>query len=220
MKDAEDQAAASEEENISDEVQQVSVEGEERSQQDQQLLDDRYRWYIVSTYAGSEDSAKLNLLERVKRASQEDFFKDVVIPKITVDKLLKGGERKKVEKTSFPGYMFVQMVLSDETMATVVGTSRVMGFLGNYKNPKPMSDQDVLRFLGEPGEEEAELQPEKEIVFEKNQAIRVIDGPFANFDGTIEEVKADKMKLKVLVSILGRETPVELSYNQVEKVEG
>lgn len=216
MKDAEDQAAASEEENISEE----NISGEERSQQDQQLLDDRYRWYIVSTYAGSEDSAKLNLLERVKRASQEDSFKDVVIPKITVDKLLKGGERKKVEKTSFPGYMFVQMVLSDETMATVVGTSRVMGFLGNYKNPKPMSDQDVLRFLGEPGEEEAELQPEKEIVFEKNQAIRVIDGPFANFDGTIEEVKADKMKLKVLVSILGRETPVELSYNQVEKVEG
>ena len=202
-------------------IEEVSPPSEEGSSEDVEsgLLDDRYKWYIVSTYAGSEDSAKLNLWDRVRRAAQEDYFRDVVIPKITVDKLLKGGERKKVEKTSFPGYMFVQMDLSDDTMATVVGTSRVMGFLGNYKNPKPMSDQDVLRFLGAPSEDDVKEEPEKEIMFEKDQAIRVIDGPFANFDGIVEEVKADKMKLKVLVSILGRETPVELSYNQVEKVD-
>lgn len=183
------------------------------------LLDARYRWYIVTVYAGSEDSARLNLIDRIKRAGRDDCFREIVIPKITVEKVLKGGERKQVEKTSFPGYMFVQMNLDEDTMAIVVGTARVMGYLGNYKNPKPMSDEDVLRFLGAPPEESApEVEADKGIVFEKNQAIRVIDGPFANFDGIVEEVKPDQMKLKVLVSILGRETPVELSYNQVEKV--
>lgn len=186
-----------------------------------ELIDDRYKWYIVNTFAGSEDSAKLNLLDRIKRFSGEDFFRGIVIPKVTVDRLLKSGERKKTEKTSFPGYMFVQMDLTDAAMAIVVNTPRVMGFLGNHKYPKPMDDKDVLRLLGTLKEEEKQHMEEvlQGITFEKNQAIRVTDGPFTNFDGIVDEVRADKMKLKVLVSILGRETPVELSYNQVEKVD-
>jgi len=188
---------------------------------DSLLVDVRLRWYIVSVYAGSEDSARLNLLDRIKRLEHEKFFSKIVVPKVTVDKLLKGGGRKKVEKTSFPGYMFVQMELIDETLATVLGTPRVLGFLGNHKHPKPMSDKDVLHFLGAPKEEDGDLEGEVvcEHAFEKDQVIRVIDGPFANFDGVVDEVKEDQMKLKVLVSILGRETPVELSYDQVEKVE-
>lgn len=184
------------------------------------LLDTRYKWYIVNTYAGSEDSAKLNLLDRIKRAGFEDFFRSVVVPKLTSEKILKSGKKKIVEKTSFPGYLFVQMDLTEETMATVTGTPRVTGFVGNIRNPRPMSDKEVLRLLGGDSVEQA---PEEEMVvstvtFDKGEAVKVTDGPFTNFDGVVEEVKADKQKLKVLVSIFGRETPVELGYGQVEKL--
>jgi transcription termination/antitermination protein NusG len=184
------------------------------------LLDARYKWYIVNTYAGSEDSAKLNLLDRIKRAGFEAFFRSVVVPKLTSEKVLKSGKKKIVEKTSFPGYLFVQMDLTEETMATVTGTPRVTGFVGNIRNPRPMSDKEVLRLLGE---ESAEQSPEEEkivstVTFDRGESVKVIDGPFTNFDGVVEEVKADKQKLKVLVSIFGRETPVELAYGQVEKI--
>lgn len=184
------------------------------------LLDARYKWYIVNTYAGSEDSAKLNLLDRIKRAGFEDFFRSVVVPKITSEKILKSGKKKIVEKTSFPGYLFVQMDLTDESMATVTGTPRVTGYVGDFRKPKPMSDKEVLRLLG--GAKEEPAAEEDQIVsglsFDKGEAVKVTDGPFTNFDGVVEEVRADKQKLKVLVSIFGRETPVELSYGQVEKL--
>ena len=184
------------------------------------LIDDNYRWYIVNVYAGNEDSVKVNLWDRVKRAKHEEYFKNIIVPKIIVEKILAKGGRKKVEKTSFPGYMFVQMIINDDTLSTVVGTPRIQGFLGNHRHPKPMTDKDVLHFLG--GKPDDQEQVEEVVdgpdLFTKDQAIRVIDGPFANFDGVVDEVKPDQMKLKVLVSILGRETPVELSYDQVEKV--
>ena len=182
------------------------------------LVDSRYKWYIVNTYAGSEDSARLNLLDRIARAGYQDFFKDIVVPKVASERVLKSGKKKKVEKTSFPGYLFVQMDLTEETMATVTGTPRVTGFVGNYRNPRPMSDKEVLRLLGRSVGEEEEPVVDTKVQFDKGESIKVIDGPFTNFDGLVEEVRADKMKLKVLVSIFGRETPVELSYSQVEKL--
>ena len=186
---------------------------------DDALLDARYKWYIINTYAGSEDSAKLNLLDRVKRAGHEEFFRSVVVPKVTSEKVLKSGKKKLVEKTSFPGYVFVQMALNEETMATVTGTPRVTGYVGNLRNPRPMSDKEVLRLLGtEPDEPHAQEKVVATVTFHKDEPVKVIDGPFTNFDGVVEEVRADKQKLKVLVSIFGRETPVELSYGQVEKM--
>lgn len=183
------------------------------------LIDPRYKWYIVNTYAGSEDSARLNLLDRISRAGFEEFFRSIIVPKVTSEKVLKSGKKKTVEKTSFPGYLFVQMDLNEETMATVTGTPRVTGYVGNFRNPRPMSDKEVLRLLG--ADKDSASEEEKvvsTVVFVKGEAVKVTDGPFTNFDGVVEEVKADKQKLKVLVSIFGRETPVELGYVQVEKM--
>lgn len=183
------------------------------------LMDPRFNWYIVSVYAGMEDSVKLSLMERIKRAGQDELFNDIIIPKVMVEKLLKSG-RKMVPKTSFPGYMFVQVDLTEAAYSTVVCTPRINGFLGNQKNPKPMNDKDVLHFLG-PNTKEQEAEQQKqvsEVLFEMGQAIKVISGPFTNFDGVVEEVKPDKMKLTVRVSILGRETPLELSYDEVQKI--
>jgi transcriptional antiterminator NusG len=202
------------------EEEESNAEGDEASADlIEGLIDPRYKWYIVNTYAGSEDSAKLNLLDRIKRAGFEGFFRSVVVPKITSEKVLKSGKKKIVEKTSFPGYLFVQMDLNEETMATVTGTPRVTGYVGNFRNPRPMSDKEVLRLLG--GDKESAPEEEKvvsTVTFDKGESVKVIDGPFTNFDGVVEEVRADKQKLKVLVSIFGRETPVELGYVQVEKL--
>ncbi|MCY4380818.1 MAG: transcription termination/antitermination protein NusG [Proteobacteria bacterium] len=195
----------------------------ELSEEDQRLarlIDAKYRWYIVNVYAGLEDSVKLNLLDRIKRAKVDDSFKEIMVPKMLVEKVLKSG-RKMVEKTSFPGYIFIQVDLTELAYSTVLNTPRVIGFLGNHKHPKPMTDKDVLHFLAPPKDDD-DVQSEvikSDIVFERNQAIKVTGGPFANFDGIVDEVKPDQMKLRVLVSILGRETPVELGYDQVEKID-
>jgi len=184
------------------------------------ILNPKFKWFIVNTYAGSEDAARLTLVDRITRQKLETSFGEVVVPKTSQEKILRSGKKKKVEKTSFPGYIFVQMDLNDDTMACVIGTSKVTGFVGNSKKPRPMTDKDVLRFLGEVKEEAASAAgPAKiEAIYSKGEVVKVKDGPFLNFDGVVDEVKADKQKLKVLVSIFGRETPVELAFNQVEKL--
>lgn len=187
---------------------------------DGDILDPKFKWFIVSTHTGFEDAARLTLLERIARKKLDDGFGDVRVPKKTHEKMLKSGKKKKVEKTSFPGYIFVQMELNDDNMACVTGTSKVYGFVGNSKQPKSMTDGDVLKFLGGVKEEVlAEVHTELEgVAFSKGEVVKVKDGPFSNFDGIVDEVKPDKQKLKVLVSIFGRETPVELFFNQVEKI--
>ena len=184
------------------------------------ILNPKFKWYIVNTYAGSEDAARLTLVDRIARQKLEASFGEVVVPKTSQEKILRSGKKKRVEKTSFPGYIFVQMDLNDDTMACVIGTSKVTGFVGNSKKPRPMTDKDVLRFLGEVKEEALSLAgPARiEAIYSKGEVVKVKDGPFLNFDGVVDEVKADKQKLKVLVSIFGRETPVELGFNQVEKL--
>jgi transcriptional antiterminator NusG len=184
------------------------------------ILNPKFKWFIVNTYAGSEDAARLTLVDRIARQKLDSSFGEVVVPKTSQEKILRSGKKKKVEKTSFPGYIFVQMDLNDDTMACVIGTSKVTGFVGNSKKPRPMTDKDVLRFLGNVKEEaSAEISPVAVVaMYSKGEVIKVKDGPFLNFDGVVDEVRADKQKLKVLVSIFGRETPVELGFNQVEKL--
>ncbi len=184
------------------------------------IMDSRYKWYVVHTYSGFEESAKNALLERVLRSKLEERFGEIVVPKTMVERTLKSGKKKKVDKTSFPGYILVQMDLNDNSMACVTGTPRITGFVGNQRNPRPMSDQEVLRLLSPEavGAASEEKEVASQLSFVKGEAIKVTDGPFSNFDGVVDEVKADKMRLRVLVSIFGRETPVELTYDQVAKI--
>jgi transcriptional antiterminator NusG len=181
-------------------------------------IDPRFKWYVVHTYSGFEQSARSALLDRIQRTGQQNRFGEVSVPKTVSEKTLKSGKRKKVDKTSFPGYILVQMDLDDNTMACVTGTPRITGFVGNQRKPRPMSDRDVLKLMSPEALKAEAQQISSELVFTKGEIIKVIDGPFTNFDGVVDEVKADKLKLKVLVSIFGRETPVDLTYGQVAKL--
>jgi transcriptional antiterminator NusG len=171
-----------------------------------------------NTYSGSEDSVKLNLRERIVKAGLENCFGDIFIPKVAIEKVLKSGKKKLVDKTSFPGYIIIQMALNDQTMACVAATPKVTGFVGNRKSPRPLPDRDVLRLLNPKAYSAKMRAVASKVQFTKGQHVKVIDGPFTNFDGVVDEVRPDKMKLKVLVSIFGRETPVDLGYNQVERI--
>ena len=175
------------------------------------------KWYVVHTYSGYEEKAKLSLLERAKIHGMEDRFGDIRIPQTVKESVTKTGKKKQVSRTSFPGYMIVEMEMSDETMHLVKDTPKITGFVGNTKNPKPLPDREVIQFTSE----EAVIETKEvvaEVQFTKGESVKVMEGPFSNFDGIIDEVKPEKSKVRVLVSIFGRETPVELEYRQVEKV--
>jgi transcription termination/antitermination protein NusG len=176
------------------------------------------KWYVVHTYSMYEDKAKLALFERIKQNSMEHKFGEVLVPKTAHEQILKSGKKKRVEKTSFPGYILVEMDLDETTNHLVCGTPKITGFVGNARNPRPISDAEVLR-LTAPEDALESAKPRSVIVnFEKGETVKVIDGAFTNFDGMVEDVDSEKMKLRILVSIFGRETPVELDYGQVRKI--
>lgn len=171
------------------------------------------KWYIVHTYSGHENKAKLSLLERVRNANLNEFFGDVLVPTESVMETVK-GQRRTTTRKFFPGYMFVQMVLDDRTFHLVKNTPKITGFLGGTK-PTPVPEREITGVQSSVTEGK---RPQKQkVVFEVGDTVRVTEGPFANFSATIEEVKPEKQKVKVLVSIFGRATPVELDFNQVEK---
>ncbi len=172
------------------------------------------KWYIVHTYSGHENKAKLTLLERVRNNNLTEFFGEVLVPTESVMELVK-GQRRTTTRKFFPGYMFVQMVLDDRTFTLVKNTPKITGFLGGTK-PTAVPEREITG-LTTGGAEGAKPKPRVKVTFEVGDNVRVIDGPFANFSAKIEEVKADKQKVKVSVSIFGRATPVELDFTQVEK---
>jgi transcriptional antiterminator NusG len=173
------------------------------------------KWYIVHTYSGFEHKVKANLEERIKTLGQEDFFGKILVPTEQVVELRKG--RKKTSSRKFyPGYIMVQMVLNEETWHTVRNTSKVTGFVGGGVMPSPVPDQDAERIIQQM--QEGISKPKPKYQFEEGDQVRVIDGPFNNFQGVVEEVKPDKEKLKVLITIFGRATPVELDFIQVNKI--
>ncbi|MBT6143073.1 transcription termination/antitermination factor NusG [bacterium] len=193
-----------------------SEEKSEEIQQDiSEFINPRYKWYIVSTYSGSEEAVKMQLSERIAKLELEDNFGIIYVPKTQVEKIHKSGKRKLVDKTSFPGYIIVQMELNDKTMACVTSIPKISGFVGNKKSPKPIRDQEVLALVG--ANNESKNVEVVGVSFYKGESVKVIDGAFTSFDGTIEEVRPEKLRLRVLVSIFGRQTPVELTYEQVEK---
>ena len=171
------------------------------------------KWYGVHTYSGFENKVRLNLFERIKNEGVEEYFDEILIPSETVVELKK-GEKKTSSRKFFPGYILVKMELTDETWHIVKETSKVTGFVGG-NTPFPISDEEVNK-ISRRMEEGAE-KPRPKVQFEVGETVRVVDGPFLNFSGIVEDVKPDKGKLRVTVTIFGRATPVELEFMQVEK---
>ena len=173
-------------------------------------------WFVVHTYAGYENKVKANLMTRIHSMNVEDRVFEVVIPMEDVMEI-KQGRKQVVQKKVFPGYLLVRMYLDDDSWYVVRNTPGVTGFVGSGAKPTPLSDREIERILHDkPEEEKKKLKPRLE--FEEQESVRVISGPFANFTGTISEINVDQSKLKVLVNIFGRETPVELGFDQVAKL--
>jgi transcriptional antiterminator NusG len=170
-------------------------------------------WFVIHTYAGYENKVKANLETRIKSMNMEDKIYEVVIPMEDVMEF-KGGKKQVVQKKKFPGYLLVRMDLDDDSWYVVRNTQSVTGFVGSGAKPTPLSSRDVDKILQVKPVER--LRPRLE--FEEGESVRVTTGPFANFTGTISEINVDQSKLKVFVNIFGRETPVELSFEQVAKL--
>ncbi len=175
-------------------------------------------WYVVHSYAGYENKVKSNLETRAQSLNMEDFIYQVEVPQ-REETVIKNGQRKRVKQNLLPGYVLVRMDLTDESWSTVRNTPGVTGFVGHTHRPSPLSLDEVMKFLApEPEEKKAEKVEVKAVDFEVGESVTVMDGPFATLPASINEINADAQKLKVLVSIFGRETPVELSFNQVQKI--
>jgi transcriptional antiterminator NusG len=172
------------------------------------------QWYIVHTYSGHEAKAMRALLERAKSMGHEHAFDEILIPEETVVEMVKGQKRTSKRKY-FPGYILVRMELNDETWHIVRGTPKVTGFVGGDQKPPPISDEEVARMTQQI--KDGAAKPKPKIMFEEGESIRVTDGPFVNFSGFIDEVMQDKEKLRVMVQVFGRATPVVLDYTNVEK---
>jgi transcriptional antiterminator NusG len=172
------------------------------------------KWYVIQTYSGYENKVRESLQQRIKEHGKEAIFGEVLIPTETVTEPRAGGKSRVRQKNSFPGYIFVEMEMSEEAWHLVKDTPKVTGFIGNQRpqEVKPPQIDDLRKIIVE-----GAVKPKPRVSFETGDEIRVIDGAFANFSGTVEEVKPDKQKLRVKVSIFGRATPVELDFAQVEK---
>ncbi|MBF0100722.1 MAG: transcription termination/antitermination protein NusG [Desulfobacterales bacterium] len=173
------------------------------------------KWYVIHVYSGFESKVKSALQERINTSNHKDKFGEILVPTEQVLELVK-GERKESSRKFYPGYLFVQMELNDDTWHIVKNTSKVTGFLGGRDMPAPISDEEAKAILSRI--ETGKLKPQPKYFFEPGDDIRVVDGPFTNFLGTVEEINPEKGKIKVLVSIFGRATPVELDFVQVTKV--
>jgi transcriptional antiterminator NusG len=170
------------------------------------------KWYVVQVYSGFEQKVKLSLAERVKQAGLEAEFGEILIPTETITDPTK--VKRVSSKTFYPGYIFVQMALTDHAWHVVRDTPKVTGFVGG-STPQPVPSPEIRSVVQQV--EEGAAKPRPRVMFEAGDHVRVNDGAFANFTGTIEEVKPEKQKVRVLVSIFGRATPVELDFTQVEK---
>jgi len=172
------------------------------------------KWYVVHTFSGYEHKAKAALEERTKTLGKQDLFGEILLPQEKVVELVK-GKKKTSSRKFFPGYILVQMELNDETWHIVKGTPKVTGFVGGTKEPPSVSDEEVKNIAQQM--EEGAVKPKPRVLFSVGESIKVIDGPFVDFNGVVEEVRPAKGKLRVLISIFGRATPVELEFVQVER---
>jgi transcriptional antiterminator NusG len=173
-----------------------------------------HKWYIVHAYSNFEKKVADSIREQAHTQGLDDAFSEILVPTEDVVEIRR-GRKINAERKFFPGYVLVKMDLSDEAYHLVKNTPKVTGFLGSGSKPMPVSEREVARIIG--AIEEGVERPKPTITFEIGEAVRVIDGPFASFNGSVEQVDEDRARLRVTVSIFGRATPVELEYSQVEK---
>jgi|SRR5690554_2747666 len=173
------------------------------------------RWYVVQAFSGYEQRVQKTLLEYIKAQGMEELFGEVLVPTEEVVEM-RGGQRRKSARKFFPGYVLVEMVMNEDTWHLVKSTPRVLGFIGGTaERPAPITKKEADAILDRL--HESEDKPRPKTMFEPGEVIRVTDGPFADFNGTVEEVDYEKSRMKVSVSIFGRSTPVDLDFSQVEK---
>ncbi len=173
------------------------------------------KWYAVHTYSGFEDHVKLAIEERIASSGLKKYFGDIIIPKEDViEKNVKGG-KKKVKRKFFPGYIFVNMNVNTDSWHLLKGTPKVTGFVGDQLNPMAVDESEMDKIIAQITE--GIKRPKAKIEFSKGDIVKITEGPFSGFNGTIDDIKPDKSKLEVLVSIFGRATPVELDFTQVER---
>jgi transcriptional antiterminator NusG len=170
-------------------------------------------WYVIHTYSGYENKVKANLEKRIESMGMEEKIFRILVP-MEEEIEIKDGKRKVIKRKVFPGYVMVEMIMTDDSWYVVRNTPGVTGFVGSGSKPIPLTEEETVQILRSMGTDEPKIR----IDFEVNESIRVISGPFENFDGIIEEIHPEKGKLKVRISMFGRDTPVELEYIQVEKI--
>jgi transcriptional antiterminator NusG len=173
------------------------------------------KWYILHVYSGYEKKVKMMLEEKIRLSDIADSFGEVFLPEENVMELVK-GEKKESKRKFFPGYLMLQVDLTDEAWHLIKSVPKITGFIGNQTKPRPVPDHEIEALKQQMTE--GEEAPRLKVSFREGQIVNVIDGPFASFNGSVEEVNHEKGKLRVLVSIFGRSTPVELDFSQVEKV--
>lgn len=175
----------------------------------------KMRWYVVHAYSGFENYVKKALIERVERDSLQDKFGDILVPTEEVVEL-RAGQKRKSERKFFPGYVLVEMVMDEKTWHLVKSIPKVLGFIGGTSDkPAPITAKEAEIILQRV--QDSSDKPKPKVLFETGEVVRVIDGPFADFNGVVEEVNYEKNRLRVAVLIFGRSTPVELQFDQVEK---
>ena len=173
------------------------------------------RWYVVHAYSGMEKAVERNIRESIARAGMENKFGRILVPTAEVVEM-KNGQRRTAERKFFPGYVFVEMVMDDESWHLVKHTSKVTGFVGGAKNrPAPISEAEVQKIVNQM--QDGAEKPRHKVEFMVGELVRVKEGPFTDFNGSVEEVNYEKNKVRVSVTIFGRATPVELEFSQVEK---
>lgn len=174
------------------------------------------RWYVVHAYSGYEKQVMRSLNDRIKHAGMEECFGEILVPTEEVVEM-RGGQKRKSERKFFPGYVFVQMEMNEDAWHLIKNTPKVLGFIGGSADrPAPISEREadaMLRRIADSGE-----KPRPRTMFSAGETVRVIDGPFADFNAVVEEVNYEKSRLQVAVAIFGRATPVELEFGQVEKI--
>ena len=173
------------------------------------------RWYVVHAYSGREKAVERNIVERINRAGMHGKFGRILVPMEEVVEI-KNGQKKTTERKFFPGYVLVEMIMDDDTWHLVKHTNKVTGFVGGAKNrPSPISEAEVMKIVNQM--QEGTEKPRHKVEFIVGEYVRVKDGPFTDFNGTVEDVNYEKSKVRVSVTIFGRATPVELEFSQIEK---
>ncbi len=173
------------------------------------------KWYIIHTYSGFEQKVRNAIMERAKAQGLEHLIDEVLVPTEMVEEMIK-GERRLSARKFYPGYVLVRMELTDESWHLVKDTPKVTGFVGSKTEPVAIPDEEAQKIINQM--QEGIAKPKPKIQFEIGDKVQVTDGPFTNFTGTVDEVRADKGKVKVMISVFGRPTPVELEFTQLEKI--